>query len=411
MKLLAISEHYYPRVGGTVNYVHETLCALTALGVEAELLVPGPAPEDWRPQGMAEPPYRVTWIDAGYPAKGDPGREQRYDFCRQANSLALARACETHGPDVVHVLFGLFVMEVLDTGALRAAGVPCLSTVHNVPPMECRQTAHNAPLPARLKENLRLKAVGLKNRTRLRRNRYDLLVVPSEQVKGFLQSVVRDPVTTIGHGLTSDLHARMTPPASRRPNGKVRLLTVGGYAPHKRQHILPETATRLREAGVDFIWEIAGPAGRVRSYFDNIRAEIAARGLQDRVIAQEAVPFRDLGALYDRAQIYVQPSIEEGFCLTALDAAAVGLPVIGCRAGALPEIIAASGGALVKSAPEPLASAIADFVQGNRWQDPAAQAAHVKSLFSWDAAAATFLTHYRTLAQRVDREILKGDPT
>lgn len=397
MKLLAISEHYYPRVGGTVNYVHETLCALAGLGVDAELLVPGPAPDGWQPQGMAEPPYTVTWIDAGYPAKGDPSREQRYDFCRQVDSLALERASKANGPDVLHVLFGLFVMEVLDTGRLRAAGLPCFSTVHNVPPMECRQTAHNAPLFARMKEELRLKAVGMKNRTRLRKNRYDLHIVPSEQVKGFLEPVVKDPVTAIGHGLTSDLQALMMPPATRRPEGPVRLLTVGGYAPHKRQHIIPETATRLRDAGVDCIWEIAGPSGRVRGYFDDIRADIAARGLQDRVIAQDAVPFRDLGTLYDRAHIYVQPSIEEGFCLTALDAAAVGLPVIGCRAGALPEIIAASGGALVQSAPEPLAGAIADFVQGNRWQDPAAQAAHVKSLFSWTRAATELKSRYDRL--------------
>lgn len=398
MKLLAISEHYYPRVGGTVNYVHETLCALTALGVEAELLVPGPAPQGWLPTGMAEPPYTVTWIDAGYPAKGDPSREQRYSFCQQVNDLAAARVAGPDRPDVLHVLFGLFVMEVLETEKLRAAGLPCLSTVHNVPPMECRQTAHNAPLLARLKEELRLKAVGMKNRTRLRKNRYDLHIVPSEQVKGFLEPVVKDPITAIGHGLTSDLQALMMPPATRRPDGPIRLLTVGGYAPHKRQHILPETATRLRDAGVDFVWEIAGPSGRVRGYFDDICADIAARGLQNQVIAHASVPFRDLGTLYDRAHIYVQPSIEEGFCLTALDAAAVGLPVVGCRAGALPEIIAASGGALVQSAPKPLAEAITDFVQGNRWQDPAAQAAHVKSLFSWTRAAADLKSHYDRLS-------------
>lgn len=411
MKLLAISEHYYPRVGGTVNYVHETLCALTALGVKAELLVPGPAPDGWLPQGKAELPYRITWIGADYPAEGDPSREQRYSFCQQVNDLAAVRAAGPDRPDVLHVLFGLFVMEVLDTGRLRTAGLPCLSTVHNVPPMECRQTAHNAPLLARVKEELRLKAVGLKNRSRLRKNRYDLHVVPSEQVKGSLELIVKDPVTAIGHGLTSDLQALMTPPASRRPDGQIRLLTIGGYAPHKRQHIIPETAARLRDAGVDFIWEIAGPAGRVRGYFDSICAEIAARKLRDRVIAQDSVPFRDLGALYDRANIYVQPSIEEGFCLTALDAAAVGLPVIGCRAGALPEIIAASGGALVKSAPNPLAEAITNFGQCNRWQDPVQQAMHVKERFSWAAAAATLLTHYQAFAQPPAREILEQDPT
>lgn len=397
MRLLAISEHFYPRVGGTVNYVHETLCALTALGIEAELLVPGPPPTTWRPDGLLPSPYKVTWIDAGYPAKGDPTRNQRYDFCHKVDAFTTARLAGPDRVDVLHVLFGLFVMEVLDTDRLRGAGLPCLATVHNVPPMECRQVADNASLRARLKEELRLRGVGLKNRARLRRHHYDQLIVPSEQVKGFLELVVKDPVAVIGHGLTSDLQARMTPPATRRPAGPVRLLTVGGYAPHKRQHIIPETAQHLSNAGVDFIWEIAGPSGRVKSYFNDIRADVAARGLQDRVIAQDAVPFRDLSNLYDRANIYVQPSTEEGFCLTALDAAAVGMPVIAAPAGALAEIVQVSGGALVESAPKPLAAAIANFLKVAHWQDLATQANHVRTQFSWEKAALELEKHYDRL--------------
>lgn len=397
MKLLAISEHYFPRVGGTVNYVHETLTALVRQGVEAELWVPGPAPEIWRPMGMAEPSYKVRWIDAGHPPKGDPTRSQRYDFCHQVNRLALACAAGPERPDILHVLFGLFVMEVLDTSSLRAAGVPTLATVHNVPPMECRQIAHEAPLKARLREELRLKAVRFKNRARLRRHRYDQMIVPSEQVCGFLAPIVRAPVTVIGHGPTSDLQAQMHLPGTRRPDGPLRLLTVGGYAPHKRQHILPETAARLRDTGLDFVWEVAGPAGRVRAYFDDIGAEIRARELQDCLILRESVPFRDLGRLYDRANLYVQPSIEEGFCLTALDAAAMGLPVIASRAGALPAIVEASGGIMVQSAPKQIASAVSEFVSRDGWQNPTEQADRIKERFSWSLAAAQLKTQYEEL--------------
>lgn len=397
MKLLAISEHYFPRVGGTVNYVHETLSALTGLGIDSELLVPGPAPENWKPHGMAEPPYTVTWVDAGYPAKGDPNREARYAFCRQVDNIALERTRTPGGADVLHVLFGLFVMEVLDTAQLRAAGLPCVATVHNVPPMECRQTAHNAPLQARLMEELRLKAVGFKNRARLRAHRYDGLVVPSAQVRGFLDKVVRDPITVIGHGLTTDLQAQMSPPRTRKPEGTVRLLTVGGYAPHKRQHIIPETAQRLAKSGIDFVWEIAGPAGRVSGYYDGIRDQIARLGLDDRVIARAAVPFEELGALYDRANLYVQPSIEEGFCLTALDAAAVGLPVIASPAGALADIVDASGGALVASEPAALSDAIATFVRNDSWQDSEQVSEGVRGRFSWDRAAADLHANYDRL--------------
>ena len=402
MKLLAISEHFFPRVGGTVNYVHETLCALARQGVETELLVPGPAPENWLPAGMATPPYRVRCVDAGYPPSGDPCREARYDFCRKVDALAWQALAGPDRPDVLHVLFGLFVMEVLDTGRLRAAGLPCLSTVHNVPPMECRQTAHNAPLPARLREELRLKAVGLKNRARLRKNRYDLHIAPSEQVKGFLEPVVKDPVAVIGHGLTSDLLAHMAPPASRRPDpgAPLRLLTVGGYAPHKRQHLIPEVAKLLQKQGINFEWDVVGPEGRIKGYHDSVHKAAQWASLEDRLRIHGAVPFTDLAQLYDAAHLYVQPSVEEGFCITALDAAAAGVPVIASPAGALARIANVSGGTLVDSASEPLAQAISDFVFEDRWADAAAQAHAVRSAFSWDTAARTLLERYKLLIRQ-----------
>lgn len=397
MKLLAISEHYYPRVGGTVNYVHETLCALTDLGLEVELIVPGPAPDGWLPVGMQPPPYTVRWVNCGYPPNGDPSRVARYEFCRMVNKLALDRANQADSPDVLHVMFGLFIMEVLETKALRTRGLPCFATVHNVPPMECRQTAPNASLLARTKEFLRLKAVELKNRRRLKSNQYDQLIVPSKQVKGFIEPIVKDPVSVIGHGPTSDLQVQMLPPFTRRPRDTLRLLTVGGYAPHKRQHVIPETATLLKKKGINFIWEVVGPSGRVARYFDNIQADICSRGLKDCVLLRDSVPFRDLGSIYDQANLYVQPSIEEGFCLTALDAAAAGLPVIGCNAGALPDIISVSGGELACSDPTALSAAIANFVVDNRWRDPKIQGDKVKASFSWEKSARELTSLYNRM--------------
>jgi len=93
----------------------------------------------------------------------------------------------------------------------------------------------------------------------------------------------------------------------------------------------------------------------------------------------------------------VQPSVEEGFCITALDAAAAGLPVIASPAGALARIAEVSGGTLVDSATGPLARAIADFVLEDRWADATAQAQAVRSTFSWDAAARALMERYALL--------------
>lgn len=396
MKLLAISEHYFPRVGGTVNYVHETLSALAELGVDAELLVPGPMPEAWLPDGMSPPSYRVRWIDAGYPANGDPTRDQRYDFCHKVNTLAFEAAQSPGRADVLHVMFGLFVMETLDTGQLQAAGLPCVATVHNVPPMECRLVPDTAPLASRLRETLRLKGVAIKNKTRLKKHAYDFYVVPSDQVRELLEPLVSAPVAVIGHGPTSDLMVLIRPPASRRPHGgPLRLLTVGGYAPHKRQHLIPEVATRLRAAGLAFEWDIVGPTGRLTGYYDSVAKELKNAGLSGIVRAQGVVPFARLAGLYDGAHLYVQPSIEEGFCITALDAAAAGLPVIASPAGALTHIAKASGGRLVSSDANEIAQAIAGFVAEDAWPlDSVLTASSVQTRFSWTTAAVALRTAY-----------------
>jgi len=402
MKLLAISEHYFPRLGGTVNYLHETLSALTRQGVEVELWVPGPEPFGWQPEGNP-PPYSVVWLDAGYPPLGDPSRAARYRFCAMVNEAAQARALGPNSPDILHLVFGLFVMEVLDTDALRRTGLHSVVTVHNVTPQECRMVTQVAPLPVRIKEEARLQVVGWKNRARLRAHRYDAVIVPSAQVRDLLAPVLkRQKIDVIGHGPTGDLLAYMALPASRRPDpgAPLRLLTVGGYAPHKRQHLIPDVANRLHKQGIDVEWDVVGPEGRIAGYHDSVRKAAQQAGLGDRLRIHGAVPFTDLAQLYDAAHLYVQPSVEEGFCITALDAAAAGLPVIASPAGALARIAEVSGGTLVDSEPGMLAQAVADFVLENRWADVTAQAQAVRNAFSWDAAARALMERYASLIKQ-----------
>ncbi|MEM9571919.1 MAG: glycosyltransferase family 4 protein [Pseudomonadota bacterium] len=390
MKLVAVSEHFFPRVGGTVNYVHETLSALARHGVDVELWVPGPEPEDPYPAGMAQPDYRVNWINADYPATGNPSRVLRYRFCRLVNELALHRIECDQAPDVVHVVFGLFVMEILDTKSLRQAGVRSVATVHNLPPHECRVVSPDAGMIRQLRETIRLMLVGWKNNRRLRQHVYDRYIVPSEQVFNLAKRVIpQQKIETIGHGPTGSLMNAMKPPLSRAAgSGKpVRILTAGGYAPHKRQHLIPEAAEQLKALGVGFEWDVVGPDRRIPGYREMIEQDLSNRKLSGTVRLHGAVPFDSLALLYDKANIFVQPSIEEGFCITALDAAAAGLPVIASRAGALAQITAISKGALVESKASVLAAKIFEFVENDRWGDPQVTSKSVIAEFSWQRAA------------------------
>lgn len=63
------------------------------------------------------------------------------------------------------------------------------------------------------------------------------------------------------------------------------------------------------------------------------------------------------GALYKALQLYVQPSRREGFGLAALEAMAMGCPVVGCRVGGLPEVLGEGRGLLCEPEPRDLAEA------------------------------------------------------
>ncbi len=400
MKLLAISEHYFPCPAGTVSYVHHTLTALVERGVEVELWVPGPEPTVWLPEGMAVPSYKVVWIDVGHTATSDISRSARYYFCDCVNDAAQRLADQDHAPDVLHVVYGPFIMERLDTDTLRSNGLPSVVTVHTVPPKEYRRLPPQAPYWQRLMEQLRLQGVGWKNRRRLQAYRYDGLIVPSAQVRDALAPVLPgQSVEVISHGPSDELLALMHRPDSRRPmpHEPLRILTVGGYVPHKRQHLIPEIAKRLRAQHMTIQWDVIGPTERSRVYYDSVVAGVEGQRVEDIVHLHGTLSLAELAKFYDGAHLYVQPSTEEGFCITALDAAAAGLPVIASPAGALASIATVSNGALVDSTPAALTQAMAGFIREARWGDPHQQADTVRTTFSWSGAAQKLKRLYETV--------------
>ena len=387
MRILALTEHFLPRIAGTAMTVHKTATALAARGHDVTLIAPNPAFADID----AAQNFTVHRIGPDLSPHGAPTREDRYAFCEAADAQC-KRMIAAGEVDIVHVMFGLFLMEKLDIEAYAAQGVPSVAMVHNLPPHECAVAWDASPLHKRFADKARLVAVARKNRARLHRHDYASYLVPSEQVAGLLREALpQRSIEVVEHGVTDTIISLMNPPASRRPveGEPVRLLTVGGFVPPKRQHLVPEIVEQLNRQGIAVDWTLAGAPGRVPVYFEALESYIAARGLNDVIHLRTSLPDEDLAAAYDAAHIYVQPSTEEGFCLTALDAAAAGLPVIGSPAGAIPSIVKASQGILVPSEPIALAAAIADFVSTDSWtDDTASRVGQVRETWNWDRVAA-----------------------
>lgn len=74
-----------------------------------------------------------------------------------------------------------------------------------------------------------------------------------------------------------------------------------------------------------------------------VLAEIEAQGMADRIVRTGRVPGPVISALFRHATMVLVPSRYEGFGVPALEAMAVGTPVVVADAGALPEVVGAGG--------------------------------------------------------------------
>jgi glycosyltransferase involved in cell wall biosynthesis len=125
------------------------------------------------------------------------------------------------------------------------------------------------------------------------------------------------------------------------------LLCVGTVQPRKNYQMLIQAFRNVaHQFPHDLI--IAGGEGWL---FDQILAEIAEQGLDDRVRFIGFVDDQHLPALYSEASLFLFPSIYEGFGLPLLEAMACGVAVISSSASSLPEV---AGDACLKLPPNDL---------------------------------------------------------
>jgi alpha-1,3-rhamnosyl/mannosyltransferase len=135
-----------------------------------------------------------------------------------------------------------------------------------------------------------------------------------------------------------------TPSARQRERyglGERYALYVGNFLPHKN---LP----RLLRAWAALPGALRAAyrlvlAGGDRANRPPLAALAEALGLGPGVVFPGLVDDDDLPAVYSGATVVVQPSLEEGFGLPALEAMACGAPVVASRRGALPEVVGDAG--------------------------------------------------------------------
>jgi glycosyltransferase involved in cell wall biosynthesis len=234
----------------------------------------------------------------------------------------------------------------------------------------------------------------------------DLVITPSEATKTdivrYLQ-ISPDRIAVIPWGC----EARFQPTGDRERLGAVQqryrlptryLLFVGTLEPRKNLTALLHAYAMLRAAWHDEDLKLV-VAGRTGWLYNDIFATVKTLALEQEVIFTGFVEDEDLPHLYREAQLFVFPSLYEGFGLPILEAMASGVPVVTSNAASMPEV---AGDAAMLVDPRD-AKAIAEAMAQVLYEDHRRDALIQKGLaraqcFTWENVAQKTLELYAALA-------------
>lgn len=138
------------------------------------------------------------------------------------------------------------------------------------------------------------------------------------------------------------------------------LLCVASLTPRKGHDVLIEALSSLR----DLAWRARFVGG---DRFDpdwaaSLKARTETLGLTQRI--EFANEVEDTHPEYHLADLFVLPSLFEGYGMVFAEALAAGLPIVAARAGAVPDVVPESAGLLVPPGdPEALAEALRSLLR------------------------------------------------
>lgn len=175
--------------------------------------------------------------------------------------------------------------------------------------------------------------------------------------------------------------------------GDPYILHVGTLEPRKNLDTLVKAYARLRrERRIQHGLVLVGERGWK---YESIFKLVDQLGLQDAVRCTGAVPAADLPALYNAADLFVYPSLYEGFGLPPLEALACGTPVITSSVSSLPEVVGDAALLVDPGDEEGLALAMAEVLgDGERRRHMRERGLEQARRFSWERCARETLAVY-----------------
>jgi len=187
--------------------------------------------------------------------------------------------------------------------------------------------------------------------------------------------------------------------APRRPPAHPVVLCVARMYPRKRIVDLLEAAVLLQSKIPEARVRIVGKGPE----WEAMTAVHGRLGVGETVALLGDVSREQLAAEYVNATVFCLPSVQEGFGIVFLEAMAAGLPVIACRAAAIPEVVedGVTGVLVPPRDPAALAAVLVELLSSPERRRSMGEAGRRRvALFTPDRVATRFLEAVRLIQER-----------
>lgn len=329
MRILGITDVYFPRVDGVSTAVH-TLCReLRAKGHAVTLIAPNYGTDvDLPSEDVIRVSARAVLFDP------------EYRMMKAQRVLELTERLRGWDYDLVHI-HTPFMAHYLGVALARRLGLPVVETYHTVFERYLHRYLPFLPRPAT--------AWAVRELTRSQCQAVDALMVPSEAMRDVLyRAGVTTPISTVPVGVEPSLFLKGEGARFRERHGiaseRPLLVYIGRVTQEKNVPFLIEVLEAVRRTHPDALLVVAGEG----SADTPLRQLVAERDMVQNVLFLGYLErSEELLDCYRAADVFVYPSRTETHALAVLEAMAAGVPVVAHALMGSKDVLQAGEGALI----------------------------------------------------------------
>lgn len=175
------------------------------------------------------------------------------------------------------------------------------------------------------------------------------------------------------------------------------ILYVGGFSPRKNIVGLIQAFSKLqiKLKGKDLKLVIAGKQGKSYSLYKKTAEDLK---VDDKVLFPGFIPLEHMPIFYNACNLFVYPSLYEGFGLPPIEAMACGAPIIASNSTSIPEVVGDAGILINPYNVDELCNSMENVLEDKNLRNELINRSLKRSKeFSWLKAAENTLNAYRSI--------------